>query len=249
MRRVHFDVTDSTSVQVRQLAAQYRGECVAVTAAEQTAGRGRQGREWRSPRGGAWLSLAWPMRNAPYDYGAVSLVAAIAVVRALAEVAPECAELLQVKWPNDVLLSGRKVAGILCEQSLGAAAGSPAVLIVGVGVNVDFDVSLFPADLRHPATTLRQATGRSVPVERVADAVVGRLVEQLHDFEAAGLSESLLEELRGRLAYVGSVRSVELGGRVVTGRIAGVDSQGRLMLHGPEGELVLASGELVEDRT
>jgi len=245
MRRVHFETTDSTNVQARALAARYAGECVLVTAAEQTSGRGRQGRHWHSPRGGAWMSLAWPMRCEPRQYGAVSLVAAAAVLRAFDELVPRCAERLQVKWPNDVLLDDRKVAGILCEQTLNPTWQTPGTLIVGVGVNVDFDVALLPTDLRHPPTTLRQATDRSVAVDRVIEAVSGRLTQLLAEFETSGLSASLLDELRSRLAYVGLVRSVELAGRVATGRIAGIDALGRLLLQGEGGETAFAAGELL----
>jgi BirA family biotin operon repressor/biotin-[acetyl-CoA-carboxylase] ligase len=185
------------------------------------------------------------MRNSPYAYGAVSLVAAIAVIRAVAEVVPECAGLLQVKWPNDVLFSGRKVAGILSEQTLSTTSESPPMLIIGVGVNVDFDEELFPADLRHPATTLRQASNRPVMVEHVVNAVVDRLVDLLHDFEAEGLTPSLVEELRSRLAYIGSIRSIEMAGRMTSGRIAGIDLMGRLMLQSADGDVSFASGELL----
>ena len=113
MRRVHLAVTDSTNSHARGLAAVHRGERILVSADEQTAGRGRQGRRWQSPRGGAWMSLAWPMCNPPGAYGTASLVAAVAVLRGLCEAAPACADFLEVKWPNDLLLKGRKVAGIL----------------------------------------------------------------------------------------------------------------------------------------
>lgn len=245
MRHVHFDLVDSTNTQARRLAAQHPGERVLVTAAEQTAGRGRLGRDWQSPRGGAWLSLAWPMHNAPCTYAAASLVAAVAVVRAVSEVVPECAGRLQVKWPNDLLLSGRKVAGILCEQALGGIAESPATLVVGVGVNVDFDVALFPTELRHPATTLQRESIRPVMVEQVVNAVAACLVELLTEFEADGLSEELVEELRGRLAYVGTVRSFEQAGRVVTGSVMGIDGAGRLVIQNADGEKAFAAGELI----
>ena len=245
MQRLHFDVTDSTNVQARRVAAQHPGECVVVTAAEQTAGRGRNGRKWQSPRGGAWMSLVWPMRNARCTYATASLVAAVAVLRAVSEVVPECADLLQVKWPNDLLLRGRKVAGILCEQTLGGTADSSATLVIGVGVNVDFDVAVLPLDLRHPATTLRQESNRAVMVEHVVSGVTAHLIQLLNDFEAEGLSEALVEELRSRLAYIGLIRNFDLAGHVTSGRIAGVDPMGRLMIQCVGGDIAIAAGELL----
>jgi BirA family biotin operon repressor/biotin-[acetyl-CoA-carboxylase] ligase len=207
--------------------------------------RGRLGRQWQSPRGGAWMSLVWPKSHKPEAYGAVSLLAAVAVLRAIGELVPECADRLQVKWPNDVLLNGRKTAGILCEQTLDVTRKSQGTLIIGAGVNVDFDVAVLPAALRHPATTLRRESNRSVAVEDVIWAVSERLVQLLTQFEGEGFSENLVQELQSRLAYVGSVRSVELAGNTITGRIAGIDQTGRLVIQGVDGSMVFASGELV----
>jgi BirA family biotin operon repressor/biotin-[acetyl-CoA-carboxylase] ligase len=243
MRRVHFDVTDSTNTQARRLAGDFPGERILVTADEQRAGRGRLGRMWHSPRGGAWLSLAWPMHNAPGTYATASLVAAVATLRAIREAAPRCADRLHVKWPNDLLLDGRKVAGILCEQFLGGVG--EGVLVVGVGVNVDVDLAELGSELRHPATTLRSVADQTVTVETVIDALARHLTDALVDFEAEGLSEPVLVELRTHLAYAGSVQSFELAGRVATGMVAGVDASGRLVLACEEGDVVFDSGEFL----
>lgn len=244
MRRFHFDATDSTNVQARRLAAENPGELLLVTAAEQTAGRGRNGRTWHSPRGGAWLSVVWPLRGAPAAYAAASLAAAAAVRRALVDAAPELADRLRIKWPNDLLVDGRKAAGILCEQTSGGA--SAGALIVGVGVNADFDAAELPADLRHPATTLLAALGRSVPVEPLIDAVAARLEDSLAEFEAQALTPKLLDELRAHLAYVGE-RRVWMGpqGPVIS-IVRGLDDAGRLLLDGPDGPIACETGELVE---
>jgi BirA family biotin operon repressor/biotin-[acetyl-CoA-carboxylase] ligase len=287
MRRVHFDVTDSTNLQARQLweeqaAGEFAGaywtpdsvdlipiEPLLITAAQQSAGRGRRGRAWCSPRGGAWMSLVWPMRRAAGDYAAVSLAAAVGVRRGLVEVidglrndeppAASCQPpAVLIKWPNDLLIEGRKVGGILCEQfvmSRGEARahspiGSPlneGVLVVGVGVNVDFDLALLgaPDDLRHPATTLAAALGRKVEVESVIEAVSRRLAEALGEFERDGFG-GVLEELRGSLAYVGTVRRFSSPRGEVAGRVVGVDGSGRLMLETDQGKKVCEVGELLE---
>jgi BirA family biotin operon repressor/biotin-[acetyl-CoA-carboxylase] ligase len=243
MRRVHFDVTDSTNTQARRLAGEFPGERILVTADEQRAGRGRLGRAWHSPRGGAWLSLAWPMHNAPGTYAAASLVAAVATLRAVREAAPWCADRLQVKWPNDLLLDGRKVAGILCEQFFGVGAAS--VLVVGVGLNVDVDVAELGSELRHPAATLRTVSDPAVTVEAVVDVLAKHLTDALVGFETEGLSEPMLAELRAHLAYAGSVQTFQLAGRVVTGRVTGVDASGRLVLACEGGEVAFDSGEFL----
>jgi biotin-(acetyl-CoA carboxylase) ligase len=121
------------------------------------------------------------------------------------------------------------------------------VLIVGVGVNVDFDPAELGADLRHPATTLRTATGEAISVDAVVDAVARRLVDALTEFDELGLSEPALEELRNHLAFVGSVRSVQWAGRRMVGRVAGIDVAGRLLLTCGDGEVAVESGELLTD--
>ena len=89
------------------------------------------------PLGGAWFSFVWPTRQPPAAYGNVSLLAAIAVRRAIAEVVD--AQRLSIKWPNDVLVDGKKVSGILCEQWPGEV-GQLGALVIGIGINVHFDL-------------------------------------------------------------------------------------------------------------
>ncbi len=227
MRRIHFSVTDSTNTEARRLAVEHPGECLLVTAATQAAGRGRQGRVWESPLGGAWLSIAWPTRQPPQAYAAVSLVAAIAVRRALLDVVDGAR--LKIKWPNDILIDDHKVVGILCEQWPGENNNS-GVLVIGIGVNVDFDLTLLPPDLRHPPTTLSHATGRALPVDDVIDAVAEQVAAALEEFEATGLNAELVAGLRECLAYLGTERSWQAPRGEISGRVLGIDDAGRLLL-------------------
>jgi BirA family biotin operon repressor/biotin-[acetyl-CoA-carboxylase] ligase len=227
MQRIHFETTDSTNSEARRLAPEHSGEVLLVTAAIQSAGRGRQGRAWQSPLGGAWLSLVWPAQKPPPAYANVSLLAAIAVRRALAEVVD--AGRLTIKWPNDVLVDGKKISGILCEQWPGES-GSSGVLVIGIGINVDFDLTLLPSDLRHPATTLSAAVGHAIPVEAVIDAAAGQLTAMLAVFEMSGLNSELIAELRENLAYVGEERAWQSPQGEVSGKVLGIDDAGRLLL-------------------
>lgn len=227
MHRLHFECTESTNAEARRLAAEYPGECLLVTAATQSAGRGRHGRTWESPRGGAWLSLVWPTRQPPVAYSAVSLVAALAVHRALVDVIESSR--LQIKWPNDLLIDDRKVVGILCEQWPGVD-GAPGIVVIGIGINVDFDLALLLTDLRHPAITLSHAVGHAVPVEDVIDAVAVNLEQMLEEFEVTGLSAEFVDELANCLAYVGQQRCWQSPRGEIQGHVRGVDSGGRLLL-------------------
>jgi BirA family biotin operon repressor/biotin-[acetyl-CoA-carboxylase] ligase len=273
MRRIHFERTDSTNTRARELwlgagadgrdapvlAPAFEGakfyEPLLVTAEEQTSGRGRHGRTWHSPRGGAWMSLAWPMRREASWYVGASLAAAAAVRRGILE-AVHCSSEVQIKWPNDLLIHDRKVAGILCEQfSLPVKNFTrdnrresipTGVLIVGVGVNVDFDIALLgpPADLRHPPITLAAAAGIAPSVEGVINSIGERLNEALNAFDKYGLNAALLAEVREHLAYVGEEKSWASPRGVVKGRILDLDDRGRLLHETEHGVKACDVGEL-----
>jgi BirA family biotin operon repressor/biotin-[acetyl-CoA-carboxylase] ligase len=246
MRRIHFDSTDSTNDQARRLASLQPGEVLLVTAAEQKAGRGRRGRAWHSPRGGAWLTMVRPLSGPPAASAGASLVAALGVHQAIVRVMPEVATRLRIKWPNDLLLDGLKVAGILCEQ-FPAALGAPPILVVGVGVNVDLDLDPVAGELRYPATTLSMAVRRAVDVDKCIDALAIELDVALSAFEVAGLDEAMLTALRDRLADVGEVRTWNSASESLTGRIVGLDDAGQLLLEGPAGMVTCNAGELLPE--
>ena len=263
MRRIHFELTDSTNTQARLLAAAHPGERLLVTAAEQTAGRGRQGRQWISPRGGAWLTIAWTMRLAPAAYRAASLAAAVGVRRALIELltrgmpaeAAAFAPRPLIKWPNDLLIDDAKVVGILCEQSLGSVSNGN-VIYIGIGVNVAFDQSLLDEPnggekLRQRATTLSNAAGRAIEVDDVVKLVSAEAAAAMEQLETSGFAGavspgrlSLLGELRESLAYVGSRRTWLSPRGEINGVIVGVDDDGRLLLDDGQSVTACDAGEL-----
>jgi len=145
----------STSDALKEAAADFAPDGTAISAGEQTAGRGRYGRRWASPPGNLYMSLllrdVGPLRSAAQ----LSFVAAVAMGEAIAALTPECVA-VRFKWPNDVLANDAKVAGVLLES--GGAPGEPWV-IVGTGVNL----SSHPSDTDFPATDLTAAGARVTP--------------------------------------------------------------------------------------
>ncbi len=200
--RLHLRRTDSTNDRARALASTGAPHGTLVTAAEQTAGRGRQGRTWSAPAGTALLMSLVLRGQLPL----LPLAAGVAV----AEVAGPRALL---KWPNDVLVDGRKVAGILVE-------GRPdeGWSVVGIGVNVAVDVGDLPPAARAGAGTLGRAAAE---IEPLLAALLGRLERWL-----AEPAEAVLDAWRARDALLG--REVAWSGGSGTG--AGVDGEGRLVV-------------------
>ena len=249
MRRVAFDSVGSTQDEARRLAELHPGEAVLVVAAEQTAGRGRRGRVWQSPRGGAWLSLAWPLRvDLPSQrYAAVPLAAAAAVlagveraVTAAGGTAGGAGEGLAIKWPNDLLLGDRKMAGVLCERV--ERAGGGGVMIVGVGVNV-LNASPSDGEGRAAVRELVPAAGEGL-VEGVVERVGEELVAAMRRLEGEGGAWAV-EAVRRRLAWRGGLVEVALAGRErVAGEVYGLDLEGRLVLLSGGRLRALAAGEL-----
>ncbi|MGZ4481019.1 MAG: biotin--[acetyl-CoA-carboxylase] ligase [Gaiellales bacterium] len=177
---------------------------------EQSAGRGRLGRTWSAPRGtGLLFSLALTPRTPPDRLAPFSLVVADAVCTVAAPRA-------MVRWPNDVVVEGRKLAGVLVELRDGH-------MVVGVGINANLTSEQLPTDARVPATSLRIELG--YPVDRAAMlADLLAEIERRYDaFEARGFEGLEHDELRGR--------TVTLRGGA-GGRCYGVDSQGRLVVAG-----------------
>ena len=214
--RVHFRLTDSTNARARELADRGAPHGTVVTAGEQSAGRGRQGRTWTAPPGRALLCsilIREPPRLLP-------LAAGVAVAEV---VGPDA----QVKWPNDVLVDGRKVAGILVEARL-----QEAWAVVGIGLNVAVRDADFPPELRHRAGTLGLEPSAIEPT----------LSALLRGFERwlAADSDAVLEAVRARDALLG--REVRWGDRAGIG--AGIDYEGRLVVRMEGGEVRLDAGEV-----
>ena len=195
----------------------------------QTAGRGRLGRVWTTPPGAALLCSVLLRPPAAGRIAQLSLVGGLAAAQTVEAALGRAA---QLKWPNDVLVDGLKVAGVLAEARDG-------VVVVGVGLNVNQTAADLPADARLPAASLRSLDG----VERDRDALLADLVERLEAAYASWLEGGLAAlqvELASRDALAG--RDVRIDGR--SARALGIDAEGRLLLDsGPveSGEVTLVS--------
>jgi BirA family biotin operon repressor/biotin-[acetyl-CoA-carboxylase] ligase len=224
-RIVYFEATDSTNVQAMRLAREGAPEGTLVVAERQTQGRGRLGRAWSSPDS-VNLYASWILRPtlAPAAAPQLSLAAAVALARALAPLAPG---LVTIKWPNDCLLGGRKVAGILTEMD--AELDRVRAVVLGIGVNLNATARAFPPELRATATSVRLATGRRV--DRIAfTAALCDALEAVYDRLLQEGFGALIAEWNDYSCLTGREVTVECAGHRTTGVVRGLDASGRLVL-------------------
>ncbi len=184
LNRFHFDQTDSTSTQAWKLIHAREPMPFSVTADTQTSGRGRSGKSWQSPAGGAWLSVAWPIVGVAQRYARVPLVAASSVYQAIVPLLKPGSD-VRIKWPNDILIDAKKVCGVLCEQQLSPV---PAV-VIGVGINVNVDPLVLGRDLRLPATSLHLHGNQPLTIGAIIDRVIASLDESLQALERFDLND------------------------------------------------------------
>lgn len=225
--------TGSTNDDARSLARSGAPQGTVVLASRQTAGRGRLGRAWESPAGGAYFSAVLRPKVGPADAASLALVVALGAARGLEKLGVRPS----LKWPNDLLLEGGKLAGILLEM----AAESDRVewVVAGMGLNVRRSEGSPPE-----AAYLSDA----VPDVRIAQAtaaVLDGIAGAYGEWAAAGFV-ALLDEYQQRSILTGRDVTVSaVDGRVLAeGRVLGVDAEGRLRIEAPEGERSIAVGEV-----
>jgi len=234
-RVVYLESTGSTQDVARAEAEEGAEAGTVVIAEEQTAGRGRFGRVWVSPAGKN-LYLTLIMRPPMQRLRSLSIVAPLAVVLAVedrTELTP------RIKWPNDVLVNGRKLAGILIESEI--ADRSVNYALVGIGINVNFDVEE-QSEIAAIATSLKRELGYETSREELLAALLNQF-EDLYERAAEGID--VFREWRSRLETLGREVRVTSGGRVEDGFAEDVDSEGNLILLRPDGSRVaIEAGEV-----
>jgi BirA family transcriptional regulator, biotin operon repressor / biotin---[acetyl-CoA-carboxylase] ligase len=241
-RQVHakvevFDELDSTNQQLLRTPDLSGGQVCLAEA--QSAGRGRRGRGWvATPCHNILMSMSWRFETGPASLAGLSLAAGVAVLRALNEFGVQDAGL---KWPNDILRDGRKLAGLLID--LRGEASGPSLVVLGLGLNVH----LAPGDAAHidqPWSALRDSLHAPVDRNRLAGLLIVHLGELFHAFERAGFESYRLEWERCHLYADKPVRLLS-GLEDVSGTVEGIDVQGGLRVRLADGALrTFHSGEV-----
>jgi BirA family transcriptional regulator, biotin operon repressor / biotin---[acetyl-CoA-carboxylase] ligase len=226
----HHERIGSTNDEARRLAQEGAPHGTVVHADEQTAGRGRLLRRWFSPPGNVYLSVLLRYDLPPVRIGELSFLAALAVAETADRLLPKQTR-ARLKWPNDVLVNGAKISGILLEQADGAT-------IMGIGLNVLHA----PENAAYPTTTIL-ASGGTATVEGACTILLERLAAHLGEWEANGflpIRKAWLERAHG----LGQRLKIATGARNVEGTFAGLDADGALLLDTPSGRERIVAGDV-----
>lgn len=222
--------TGSTNADAAAAARDGAVEGTIVVAEEQSAGRGRLGRTWVSAAGvNLYLSVVLRPHILPAEAPQLSLVAGLGVAAALEREGLDP----RIKWPNDVLLDGRKVCGILTE--IEAEADRVSFVVVGIGVNLNSTLEHFPEELHAKATSVVMASGRRVDRARFAARLLGELEKRYQRFQGGGFA-ALAAEWESRSDMLGREICVRAAGEEIGGICMGIDSDGALLLKEEGGE-------------
>lgn len=228
---VHLPMTNSTNDEAKSAAQDGAEEGMVVLADVQTAGRGRMGRTWHGSDGSLLMTLLLRPSFHPSKMFVLTMLSATAVREAIRNV---CGLRCDLKWPNDVLLRGRKLGGILTEAGFHGERIDFAV--VGIGLNVNFDVREYP-DIAGTATSLSTELGR--PLER--GELLGEILDQVairYEWAKRGALDVIHQEWRLALAHLGRPVSVVDRGHVLEGIAEDVDAEGTLIVRRRDGALV-----------
>jgi BirA family transcriptional regulator, biotin operon repressor / biotin---[acetyl-CoA-carboxylase] ligase len=235
---IHLDSVDSTNAEALR-RARAGARALWVVAATQTAGRGRRGRAWASPEGNLYASLLLvdpaPTAVAPQ----LAFVAGLAVRDACAVLAPGLADALKLKWPNDILCSGAKIAGILIEGEGGPVLGAMAA-VIGIGINCRHH----PEAVEHPATDFA-AQGAPLAAPALLDALRRTMATRLTEWDRGAGFAGIRSAWLARAAGLGQPIRARLPDHEVSGVFEALDEAGRLILRLADGRReVITAGEV-----
>lgn len=233
--------TDSTNSACRRLALEGAPDGTVVLADCQTAGRGRRGRSFQSPAGkGLFFSILWRPDCAPEQLLPLTALSAVAVCRAIRQV---CGAQAQIKWPNDLVLSGRKLAGILTEMALEGESGHVSHVVVGIGVNVHQRLTDFDGEVAQIATSLDLALGGSVCRAQLAAALLEEM--DILRREVLFAPEKWLAEYRAACLNIGKTVQLIWGEEREPAQALAVDDRYGLVVRHRDGRVeTLRSGEV-----
>ncbi|WP_302768686.1 biotin--[acetyl-CoA-carboxylase] ligase [Anaerotignum lactatifermentans] len=234
-----YEETDTTNNRARELALEGAPEGTLVVAEKQTAGRGRRGKVWESPLGtGIWMSLVLRPQIAPAEASVLTLLCGLATAEAIEA---ETGLSAGIKWPNDILINGKKAVGILTEMD--CEMSEVHFVIPGIGINVN--TASFPPEIADIATSLYLECGKTVSRRRLVHKVLERLEEHYETFLRTGSFATMLEDYRKHCITLGKEVHV-LGREPFFAEALDITPEGELLVRRADNgkEEVVFSGEV-----
>ena len=234
-----YEETDTTNNRARELALEGAPEGTLVVAEKQTAGRGRRGKVWESPLGtGIWMSLVLRPQIAPTEASVLTLLCGLATAEAIEAKTGLSAG---IKWPNDILINGKKAVGILTEMD--CEMSEVHFVIPGIGINVN--TASFPPEIAEIATSLYLECGKTVSRRRLVHKVLERLEEHYETFLRTGSFAAMLEDYRKHCITLGKEVHV-LGREPFFAEALDITPEGELLVRRADNgkEEVVFSGEV-----
>jgi BirA family biotin operon repressor/biotin-[acetyl-CoA-carboxylase] ligase len=227
----HFSKVTSTNDLAKDMASLGAKEGTVVIAETQTRGKGRLSREWASPRGGIWLSTILRPKLDAEDAPKLTLMASLAVAQTINQLFKLKAE---VKWPNDVLINGKKVCGILTEANTRGRVVN--FVIIGIGVNANIELGSLPKEVRKTATSLRHKLKREINRERFLSILLEKM-EHYYFMLTKGKFSQILKEWKNLCGFLGSYIEVTGLKEKIEGMAMDVDENGALIVRLQNGTL------------
>ncbi|MFQ6071492.1 MAG: biotin--[acetyl-CoA-carboxylase] ligase [Methanosarcinales archaeon] len=232
----HFAEVDSTNDMAKKLADKCEDGTV-VIADVQKRGKGRFGREWISPSGGIYLSIFLKPRMDPSNAPRLTLTFGLAVAKTIRKLGLDA----KIKWPNDILINGKKVSGILTEADVN---NNINYIIAGIGIDANVDIDTFPIELQDSATSLNRELKK--PVNRVE--LIRELLEEIEKYYDIYFQDyhKILDEWRSLSDTIGRVVEIKTQKELIIGEAVGVDLEGELLVELSDGTLKkIIAGECI----
>jgi BirA family biotin operon repressor/biotin-[acetyl-CoA-carboxylase] ligase len=238
IKKIHrFDVLASTNTTARSFALKGAEEGTVVIARTQKKGRGRFDRVWQSPKGGAYLSLLLRPKIPPEKTSLLGFVAALAVAHTIRSYNIAA----RIKWPNDVLVHGKKIAGILLESE--ATNTQVSYVIVGIGVNLNTNLAHLSTDVRKNATSLRKEHGSPIDYDEFLTTFFHQF-DRFYQLFSAGHFDQIIEEWKNQSDTLGKRIRVQTTNTIIQGTAVDVDRTGFLLLKTSKGTILrVTSGD------
>lgn len=234
----YYDSIESTNTRAKEIALQTK-EGALVVAEEQTSGKGRLGRSWLSPKNkGVYMSVILKPDTDPGDVAKLTLLGAAGIHLALKDIGIES----QIKWPNDIVIDGKKVAGVLTEMH--SELGVINYLVLGMGINANVKAEEMPEDLKDKATSLRAVIGKEIDRRDLFVKLVTRIDDLYKEFLESHQIDRAIQICIDNSAVIGKEINIYQGKTKRKGRAIGLNNNGELVVEFDTGVENLFSGEI-----